>query len=183
MTTISSNRLAKEIFVRGKLTLFLNSVIDASKLFIVSSSLLALSACAPRNAELVGPRQFSENYFHYTIRGPGEFLSSLSLWFTGSEANWKSFFVSAKHYGPTKLRRGDDILIPRSLLIRSDPPSENFIQSRRALRAKAAKKNESQPMSVEEPTAIESELESPQEPPVDEGDQLEREFLEKSTQQ
>jgi len=84
--------------------------------------LLAFSGCS-----LILTRPH-EPALEHTVRYKGETTALLSTWYTGTPANARKI---RKFNGLTlsklKLRVGQEILIPKRLLIRSSPPPKSFV--------------------------------------------------------
>ncbi len=104
-------------------------------------------------------------YFEHVIANPGETLGLISLWYTGEESQWKTFFVPARQGGALNLRAGDTILIPMAQLIRHDPISQEFLRKHRKSKAKpTTRASKPPPRASQEPAAVNNEAINIEEP-------------------
>ena len=66
------------------------------------------------------PKNFSgedrQNYYEHTVRWPGESLSLIASWYTGSFQNWRKLAAANPRLDPNRIKKGDVIYIPPSLL-------------------------------------------------------------------
>ena len=66
------------------------------------------------------PRNFSSNYreasYKHTVRWPGESLSLIASWYTGSSKNWRKLAKVNPRLNPNRIKGGNVIMIPSSLL-------------------------------------------------------------------
>jgi hypothetical protein len=83
----------------------------------------------------LGPQQ----RFHvHEVRWPGETLSHIALWYTGSGNNWGKIAEANPGLTPKSINIGDKILIPQELLKVREPMSRDHIQSLAAPRQRAS---------------------------------------------
>ena len=66
------------------------------------------------------PKNFSaksiQGYYKHTVRWPGESLSLIASWYTGSSKNWQKLAQANPRLNPNRIRGGDVIFIPSRLL-------------------------------------------------------------------
>lgn len=77
----------------------------------------------PRNMLLTReplPRNYSrgdpKNYYTHKVRWPGESLSLISSWYTGSSKNWRKLARLNPRLDPNRIKGGDVVRIPSGLL-------------------------------------------------------------------
>jgi hypothetical protein len=77
----------------------------------------------PRNMLLTReplPRNYSredpKNYYTHKVRWPGESLSLISSWYTGSSKNWRKLARVNPRLDPNRIKGGDVVRIPSALL-------------------------------------------------------------------
>jgi hypothetical protein len=103
--------------------------------------------------EPVAPSSTPEvKFFTHTIKWPGENLIRISRWYTGSGQNWLSIVAANPSIDPRRIKIGDNILIPVSLLKTSQPMPISYFAP------KAEKKSEP-PVPSAEPPANTKEVE------------------------
>ena len=66
------------------------------------------------------------NYFEHKIRWPGETLSVVSKWYTGRYDNWKKLINHNPEINPKRIKIGQKIYIPDTLLKTRNPLPEKF---------------------------------------------------------
>ena len=89
-------------------------------------------------------------YLVHTIRWPGENLIRISRWYTGSGNNWLLLAKANPSIDPRRIRIGDSILIPESLLKTRDPMPISYVSIR------SEQKKESPASSSESPPGAEN---------------------------
>jgi hypothetical protein len=66
------------------------------------------------------PRNFSgqyrKHYYKHTVRWPGESLSLIASWYTGSSKNWRKLAKTNPRLNPNRIKVGNVIMISPSLL-------------------------------------------------------------------
>ncbi len=67
-------------------------------------------------------------YIH-EVRWPGETLSHIALWYTGSSNNWKKIARANPGLEPLSIHVGDKILIPEELLKEPAPMPRAYVNS------------------------------------------------------
>ena len=65
-------------------------------------------------------------YFSHIIKWPGENLTRISVWYTGTINNWQRIQEVNLSIDPRRIDIGDTILIPENLLITSEPMPMDF---------------------------------------------------------
>ena len=65
-------------------------------------------------------------YFSHIIKWPGENLTRISLWYTGTIENWTRIQELNSSIDPKRIDIGDTILIPENLLITREPMPMGF---------------------------------------------------------
>lgn len=93
--------------------------------------------------EPVQPRQKS---FVHIVKWSNENLAIISSWYTGSEKNEKKLADNNPNINPKQLIIGDRIFIPKDLLIKTAPMTEEFIEQSFA-KPEKIKKTESEPVT------------------------------------
>lgn len=61
-------------------------------------------------------REYHQNFYKHTVRWPGETLSLIASWYTGSLKNWRKLAAVNPRLNPNRIKSGDVINIPPSLL-------------------------------------------------------------------
>ncbi len=69
---------------------------------------------------------YGELPFRHTVKYRGESIGILAEWYTGSVENWSRIAEINKNINPNKIELGDVILIPKGLVVRSIPLTEEF---------------------------------------------------------
>ena len=97
---------------------------------ISCAALLLLPACSLRRGARGTDSGCESQVLIHTVSADGETLSAIALWYTGDVKNWRSVYVNAQSGKLTRLRTGDSVLIPRTIVIRPGPvPSSLFRRS------------------------------------------------------
>ena len=76
---------------------------------------------------VASPAQTEANPYLHVVRWEGETLSLIALWYSASWQNWKAVARANPGLDPDRIRIGDRILIPRSLLKKKSPMPFDFI--------------------------------------------------------
>jgi hypothetical protein len=97
-----------------------------------------------------------EKFFVHKIVKPGENLTNISRWYTGSGDNWSRIVEANPLIDPSRIKIGDAILIPESLVKRREPMPSRY---RRTVAEK--KEQVSELSSAPLPLIRESELFGP----------------------
>lgn len=93
----------------------------------VSSQPQPQSPTPPEVVEKVAtPASVEENPFIHKVRWPGETLNRISWWYTGTGRNWQAIVKANQNLDPRRIMIGDEIIIPRDLLIRQEPMTKEY---------------------------------------------------------
>ena len=60
--------------------------------------------------------EYRQNFYKHTVRWPGETLSLIASWYTGSPKNWRKLAAVNPRLNPNRIKSGDVVSIPPSLL-------------------------------------------------------------------
>jgi len=88
-----------------------NQIIAGRKV-VIPVSLLKTREPLPKNFS----GDFRRHYYNHTVRWPGESLSLIASWYTGSSANWRKLAKINPHLKPNRIKGGQVIMIPTALL-------------------------------------------------------------------
>jgi hypothetical protein len=95
----------------------INSSVNPEKIAVGSEILIPVSLLRTREPM---PRNFSgeynEDFYQHTVRWPGESLSLIASWYTGSSKNWRKLAKANPRLNPNRIKKGNVILIPPALL-------------------------------------------------------------------
>ncbi len=93
------------------------------------------------------------SYFVHTVRWPGETLSIVAAWYTGSIDTWKELAAANPDINPDRIFVGNKIRIPENLMKTKDPMPEDFLWNFIAKPKKETQpsKSPSSPKKEEEP--------------------------------
>ncbi|MDJ0815093.1 MAG: LysM peptidoglycan-binding domain-containing protein [Desulfobacterales bacterium] len=95
----------------------LNPHVRADKLKIGSE--IAIPAALLRTRKPM-PQHYSgeypDNYYTHRVRWPGESLSLISSWYTGSSKNWRKLAKANPRLNPNRIKGGDVVRIPPGML-------------------------------------------------------------------
>jgi len=69
---------------------------------------------------------YGEVPYRHKVRFKGESIGILAEWYTGDVTNWRRVVEINKNIDPQKIEIGDVILIPRDIIIRKEPLTEEF---------------------------------------------------------
>lgn len=89
---------------------------------IVCCALFWLAGCAEKHP--LPPPQVAPvpvGYLEHTVKYPGESLAMIAAWYTGKATNWNAIARENPGIKPDKIRKGQVIRIPRSLVIKDEP--------------------------------------------------------------
>jgi hypothetical protein len=82
----------------------------------------------PRTAPAPTP-QDQRAYLQHTVKWPGESLSIIAKWYTGSLDNWKALAGANPELDPDRITVGTEIRIPEEMLQTTDPMPQDFVTS------------------------------------------------------
>jgi hypothetical protein len=68
-------------------------------------------------------------YFEHIVRYQGETLTLIAKWYTGEAKNWSILVTKNPEVSPNSLRIGALILIPREIVVTTEPMPRSFIPS------------------------------------------------------
>ena len=107
------------------------------------------SAIVPETpSKLEPPSPTSEPRFYiHRVRWPGETLSIIAQWYTGSWKNWKALSNANPKLNPNRIFINDNILIPEDLLKSHKPMPLSFLSS--SIRKKSVQSSQSKKPSNE----------------------------------
>lgn len=95
----------------------LNPNISPEKIAVGSEVFIPVSLLKTREPL---PKNFSghhrQNYYKHTVRWPGESLSLIASWYTGSSKNWRKLAKINPRLNPNRIKGGNVIMIPPALL-------------------------------------------------------------------
>lgn len=81
-------------------------------------------------SEVKPPSPTSEPGFYiHRVRWPGETLSTISQWYTGSWKNWKNLSKANPSLHPNRIEIGNNIFIPEALMKSRKPMPISFLSS------------------------------------------------------
>ena len=103
-------------------------------------------AVAKKTPSEVKPTSESGFYIH-RVRWPGETLSIIAQWYTGSWKNWKSLSKANSNLNPKRIVIGSDIFIPEALMKSRKPMPISFLSS--SVRKKSVQSFPSKKSSIE----------------------------------
>jgi hypothetical protein len=106
----------------GKKLAEINPKVNPEKIAVGSEVLIPtglLTTREPLPKDFAG--QYRNDYYKHTVRWPGESLSLIASWYTGSSKNWRKLAEVNPGLNPNRIRTGDVFLIPPALMKTSVP--------------------------------------------------------------
>jgi len=99
----------------------ITKVLDMNNFIRILSAIgfLFISGCG-RQAPQPQP-SFEDKYLSHVVKYPGETLAGIAKWYTGKPENWKEIAKVNPDLTPEKIRIKDVIVIPRDIIVKSDP--------------------------------------------------------------
>ena len=95
----------------------LNPYVNPEKITVGSEVVIPVSLLKTREPL---PENFSADYrgdyYKHTVRWPGESLSLIASWYTGSSENWRKLAKTNPRLNPNRIKGGDVVLIPPAML-------------------------------------------------------------------
>jgi hypothetical protein len=79
---------------------------------VIPVSLLKTREPLPKNFS----GEYRANYYKHTVRWPGESLSLIASWYTGSSKNWRKLAKANPGLNPNRIKGGNVIMIPPAML-------------------------------------------------------------------
>ncbi len=67
--------------------------------------------------------------FVHSVQWPGESLSLIAKWYTGSSSNWGALAKANPKLNPDLIRIGDKIIIPQGIIKNQEPMPRSFLSS------------------------------------------------------
>jgi cytochrome c551/c552 len=71
------------------------------------------------------PQNYASNYckdcYRHTVRWPGESMSLIARWYTGSSKNWRKLAKANPRLNPSRIKNGNVILVPPALMKTREP--------------------------------------------------------------
>jgi LysM domain len=68
-------------------------------------------------------------FYVHTVRWPGESLSIISKWYTGSIDQWSAIAKANPEIDPNRIHAGMKIRIPKTIMINEKPMPQEFVSS------------------------------------------------------
>ena len=66
-------------------------------------------------------RNYCKNCYRHTVRWPGESMSLIARWYTGSSQNWQKLAKANPRIDPNRIKKGNVIVIPTNMLKMREP--------------------------------------------------------------
>lgn len=123
---ISSRRL--NLLIILGLTLSLVCAGCASKTAEDVGTSLEAPADYPGAVYEKGDATYPAGYYVHTVTLPDESISIIAKWFTGELLNWEVLAKCNPTINPNRIFLGDKIRIPRSIMIRQDLMTPEFVR-------------------------------------------------------
>lgn len=90
---------------------------------------IALTACPPKRPLPPPPSAPAQPvYYYHTVKYPGETLSIIAGWYTGSVNNWRLLLDHNPGLDPRRIRLGQEIAIPEDFMVKRDPLPRTAVQ-------------------------------------------------------
>ena len=83
-----------------------------------------LGACSSMSSGSGADRD--RRYVEHLVRYPGESLTGIASWYTGTPGNWRAVLDANPGIDPKKMRLGSLVRIPERLAVRTYPPPQGF---------------------------------------------------------
>ena len=95
----------------------INPAVNAQKIavgseILIPADLLKTQEQLPENFS----GEYHQNFYKHTVHWPGETFSLIASWYTGSSRNWRKLAAANPALNPNRIKSGDVIYIPPSLL-------------------------------------------------------------------
>lgn len=75
-----------------------------------------------------GDQDYPDGYYIHKVRFSDESLSIIAKWYTGKYYNWKVLAQCNPSINPNRIFLGDQIRIPRVLMTRQEPITNDFVE-------------------------------------------------------
>ena len=99
--------------------------LTAVTILVLVAMTLGMTACS----RLSRPATKQPPYLEHTVRYQGETLSLIAKWYTGEAKNWPILADRNPGVSPNNLRIGELILIPRDMVVNTEPMPRSYIPS------------------------------------------------------
>jgi len=107
-----------------------------------------------------------EKYFTHTVKWSGETLFIIAAWYTGERDNWRPIAEAMTRKNPNvnihRIRRGDKIPVPESLMKTRDPMPKDFVDN--FYHSSKPEKDPAKPAPAQKEEEKEPELFGPKDP-------------------
>ncbi|MBN8550482.1 MAG: hypothetical protein J0M12_14300 [Deltaproteobacteria bacterium] len=124
------------------------------KRFLVLALSFAAFACS-NNASKPTP---ASGPVYHTVSLSGETLGAISDWYTGSPNNWRLIAKENGSLNPDRLRLGDQIYIPATLVFRREPfPASMIASSKKPVKSTPANSAAQPPQPAETVAVVDTE--------------------------
>ena len=90
-------------------------------------------------------------YYEHKVRWPGESLSIIAKWYTGSVENWKTLSRANPKINPSRIHKGQEIRIPENLMKTREPMPKSFLSDAGEKKPEAPPSKPQPPPEEEEP--------------------------------
>ena len=91
--------------------------IEAGSEIFIPVKLLKTREALPENYAGI----FCKDCYRHTVRWPGESMSLIARWYTGSSGNWRKLAKANPRLNPNRIKKGNVISIPPALLKTREP--------------------------------------------------------------
>ena len=100
----------------------INPDVDSRKVAAGSEIFIPVNLLKTREAL---PQSYAGDYckecYRHTVRWPGESMSLIAKWYTGSSRNWRKLAKANPRINPNRIKKGNVIVIPTKLLKTREP--------------------------------------------------------------
>ena len=91
--------------------------VKAGSEIFIPIKLLKTRKALPRNYASI----YCKDCYRHTVRWPGESMSLIARWYTGSTNNWRKLAKANPRLNPDRIKKGNVILIPSALMKNREP--------------------------------------------------------------
>jgi LysM repeat protein len=124
----------------------------------------ARAATAAKDQPRAKPSSLTATYYYHKVRYPGETLSIIAKWYTGTVKNWRALTKANPRLDPNHIVMGDKIRIPNKILHTREAMPRSFITDSATARKAKPPTSSSSAKTTEEKQA---QLSKPKPPPDD----------------
>ena len=109
--------------------------------YLLLSLIIGASACVKSTQHENTAFESTGGMITHEVKYPGETLGVIASWYTGKASNWKQIAEANPSLNPSKIRLGDEIMIPLEIVQNDQSLPQEFIQNKsfRKKRGAAAK--------------------------------------------